>query len=195
MEDVLETYTLPFTPKRPVVCLDETNRQLIGETRKPLPVKPGQPVIHDYEYVRNGVADLFIMFEPLSGRREVKVTESRTRQDFAACLKDLAWIHYPEAEKIVLVMDNLNTHNLDSLYTAFQPQEARTLAERFEIYYTPKHGSWLNMAEMEIGILSRQCLNRRIEKIEVMRREVAAWVEQRNREKSTIHWQFRTEDA
>jgi hypothetical protein len=182
-------------PHRPVVCLDKTNRQLIGETRKPLPVKPGQPAIHDYEYVHNGVADLFMMFEPLVGRREVKVTGSRTRQDFAAYLKDLAGIQYPDAEKIVLVMDNLNTHNLASLYTAFQPQEARNLAEGFEIHYTPKHGSWLNMAEMEIGILSRQCLNRRIEAIDVLRSEVAAWVARRNREKSTVHWQFKTGDA
>ena len=195
MEDVLAIYTLPFNPHRPVVCLDETNRQLIGETRTPLPVKPGQPAIHDYEYVRNGVADLFMMFEPLAGRREVKVTGSRTRQDFAACLKDLADTHYPDAETIVLLMDNLNTHTLASLYTAFQPQEARRLAERFEIHYTPKHGSWLNMAEMEIGILSRQCLARRIDKIEVMRSEVAAWVAQRNREKSTVHWRFTTADA
>ena len=195
MEDVLETYARPFNPHRPVVCLDETNRQLIGEIKKPLPVKPGQPAIHDYEYVRNGAADLFMMFEPLLGRREVKVTGSRTRQDFAECLKELADTQYPDAEKIVLVMDNLNTHNLASLYATLLPQEARRLAERFEIHYTPKHGSWLNMAEMEIGILSRQCLNRRIEDIEMMRSEVAAWVAQRNQKKSTVHWQFTTVDA
>jgi hypothetical protein len=195
MEDVLETYTLPLNPQRPVVCLDETNRQLIGETRTPLPTQPGQVAIHDYEYVRNGVTDLFMMFEPLSGRREVKVTESRTRQDFAACLRDLAFTHYPDAEKIVLVMDNLNTHTLASLYATFPPAEARSLAERFEIHYTPRHGSWLNMAEAEIGILSRQCLNRRIGTIERMSSEVAAWVRQRNGEKSTAHWQFTTADA
>jgi hypothetical protein len=143
MEDVLETYKLPFNPARPVVCLDETNRQLIGETRNPLPAQPGQPALYDYEYVRNGVADLFMLFEPLAGRREVKVTESRTRKDFAACLRDLAYTHYREAEKIVLVMDNLNTHTLASLYAAFPPSEARRLAERFEIHYTPKHGSWV----------------------------------------------------
>jgi hypothetical protein len=195
MEDVLETYKLPFNPVRPVVCLDETNRQLIGETRKPLPVQAGQAAIYDYEYVRNGVADLFMLFEPLSGRREVKVTESRTRQDFACCLRDLACTHYPLAEKIVLVMDNLNTHTLASLYAAFPPSEARRLAERFEIHYTPKHGSWLNMAEIEIGILSRQCLNRRIGTIERMSDEVAAWVTQRNKRRSTVHWQFTTADA
>jgi hypothetical protein len=195
MEDVLETYTLPFDPKRPVVCLDETNRQLIGETRTPLPVQPGQPALHDYEYVRNGTADLFMLFEPLSGRREVLVTKSRTRRDFALCLQDLACTHYPLAGKIILVMDNLNTHTLASLYTAFPPREARRLAERFEIHYTPKHGSWLNMAEIEIGILSRQCLARRIETIERMSDEVAAWVTQRNRKKSTVHWQFTAADA
>jgi hypothetical protein len=176
MEDVLEIYKFPFDPKRPVVCLDETNRQLIGETREPLPVRPGQPAIYDYEYVRNGVVDLFMMFESLCGRREVKVTESRSHQDFAGCLRDLACTHYPQAEKIVLVMDNLNTHTLASLYATFSPQEARELAERFEIHHTPKHGSWLNMTELERGILSRQYLARRIATIERMGEEVGAWV-------------------
>jgi hypothetical protein len=195
MEDVLETYTLPYDPKRPVVCLDETSRQLIGESRIPIPPRPGQPGICDYEYVRNGVADLFMMVEPLSGRREVLVSPTRTRKDFAWCLRDLAVCHYPGAEKIILVMDNLNTHSLASLYAAFPPEQARALAERFEIHHTPKHGSWLNMAELEIGILSRQCLNRRIAGIEEMRDEVAAWVTERNNRKTTIQWQFTTPNA
>jgi hypothetical protein len=150
---------------------------------------------YDYEYVRNGTADLFMMFEPLSGRREVTVSQSRTRQDFANCLRDLAGTRYPQAEKIVLVMDNLNTHTLASLYAAFPPQEARELAGRFEIHHTPKHGSWLNMAELEIGILSRQCLSRRIATIERMSDEVDAWVTQRNQAQSAVHWQFTTADA
>jgi hypothetical protein len=195
MEDVLETYTLPYDPARPVVCLDETSRQLIGETRTPLPARPGQAAVYDYEYVRNGVADLFMAVEPLCGRREVMVSETRTRKDFARCLRDLAERHYPGAEKIVLVMDNLNTHSLSSLYAAFPPVKARSLAERFEIHHTPKHGSWLNMAELEIGILSRQCLNRRIAGIEEMSGEVAAWVAKRNSQKTAIHWQFTTADA
>jgi hypothetical protein len=195
MEDVLETYTLPYNPERPVVCLDETNRQLIGETKTPIPAQPGQPCIYDYEYVRNGVADLFMMVEPLRGRREVMVSTSRARKDFAHCLQDLALRYYPDAEKIILVMDNLNTHSLASLYAAFPPEQARALAERFEIHYTPKHGSWLNMAELEIGVMSRQCLNRRIGTIEEMGDEAHAWVAKRNNRKTTIHWQFTTANA
>jgi hypothetical protein len=195
MEDVLETSMLPYDPKRPVVCLDETRRQLIGETRTSIPAKPGQSGMYDYEYVRNGGADLFMMVEPLSGRREVMVSSSRTRKDFARCLRDIAVQHYPEVEKIILVMDNLNTHSLASLYAAVEPEQARSLAERFEIHHTPKHGSWLNMAELEIGIMSRQCLNRRIAGIEEMGDEVAAWVSKRNSRKTTIQWQFTTADA
>ena len=195
MEDVLETYTRPYTKQRPVVCLDEMNRQLIGETRTPLPIQPGQSAIYDYEYVRNGVGNVFMMFEPLASRREVMVSERRTRQDFARCLSELADTHYPDAERIILVMDNLNTHSLASLYAAFPPEQARRLAERFEIHYTPKHGSWLNMAEMEIGVLSRQCLNRRLPALERMRAEVKAWAEARNGEQATVHWQFTTADA
>ena len=172
MEDVLEVYKLPYDEKRPVVCLDETNRQLIEETRTPRPVRPGQAAMHDYEYVRNGVANLFMMFEPLVHRREVAVTERRTAQDFAHCLRHLADVQYPDAEKVVLVMDNLNTHSPASLYTAFEPGEARRLCERFEIHHTPKHGSWLNMAELEIGVMSRQCLDRRIASIAKMAEEV-----------------------
>ena len=195
MEDVLEVYKLPYDEKRPVVCLDETNRQLIEETRTPRPVRPGQAAVYDYEYARNGVANLFMMFEPLAHRREVAVTERRTAQDFAHCLRDMADTQYPDAEKIIVVMDNLNTHSLSSLYAAFEPDKARRLCERFEIHYTPKHGSWLNMAELEIGVMSRQCLDRRIARIEKMTEEVRSWVGQRNKEKSTVHWQFTTADA
>jgi hypothetical protein len=195
MEDVLETYKLPYNEKRPVVCVDETNRQLIEEKATPLPVQPGQVQIHDYEYIRNGVVDLFMMFEPLAGKRQVRVTDTRTAKDFAYCLQELADVHYPDAEKIVLVMDNLNTHSLASLYTAFVPEQARRLAERFEVHYTPKHASWLDMAEIEIGVLSRQCLNRRIPTKEKMITEVAAWVALRNAAKHTTHWHFTTADA
>jgi hypothetical protein len=156
MEDVLEVYTRPYDEKCPVVCLDETNRQLIEETPQPRPVQVGQPALYDYEYVRNGVANLFMMFEPLKGRREVAVTERRTGNDFAHCLRELAETHYRDAEKIIVVMDNLNTHSPASLYATFEPEVALRLAQRFEIHYTPKHGSWLNMAELEIGVMSRQ---------------------------------------
>ena len=195
MEDVLEVYQRPYDEKRPVVCLDETNRQLIGETRTPRPVQPGQPAQHDYEYARNGVGNLFMMFEPLAHRWEVAVTERRTAQDFARCLRGLADVQCPDAETIVVVMDNLNTHCLSSLYATFEAKEARRLCERFEIHYTPKHGSWLNMAELEISVMSRQCLGRRIASLDTMAGEVQAWAAQRNREKSTVHWQFTTDDA
>ena len=195
MEDVLEIYQLPYNKKRPVVCLDEANRQLIGEVQQHRPVRPGQVALYDYEYIRNGVANLFVMLEPLTGQRQIKVTARRTKEDFAHCLRDLAEIHYPDVEKIVIVMDNLNTHTLASLYVAFEPKKARHLAERFEIHYTPKHGSWLNMAELEINALSRQCLARRIPHIEEMNNEVQAWVAQRNNHKTTVRWQFTTADA
>jgi len=195
MEDVLEVYKLPYDEKRPVVCLDETNRQLIGEKRAPRLVQPGQVALYDYEYSRNGVANLFMLFEPLSSWREVKVTERRTMQDFAHCLRDLAEKHYPGAEKIMLVMDNLNTHSLASLYATFEPNVALRLAQRFEIHYTPKHGSWLNMAELEISVMSRQCLGQRIPSVEKMVNEVQAWVVERNGQKATVRWQFITADA
>jgi transposase len=177
------------------VCIDETNRQLIGEIQAPRPVQPGQAALYDYEYVRNGVANLFMMFEPLAGQREVMTTEQRTKIDFARCLRYLAETQYPDAEKIVLVMDNLNTHSLASLYAAFEPEVALRLAQRFEIHFTPKHGSWVNMAELEIGVMSRQCLGRRIAAIENMASEVKAWVAKRNDYKTTVHWQFATPDA
>ena len=195
MEDVLEVYHRPYNEKLPMVCLDETNRQLIAETRKAIPAKPGQNKRVDYEYRRNGVVNLFMMFEPLQARRHVKVMEQRTRKDFAQCIRELVDVHYPDAEKIVLVLDNLNTHSEGSLYEAFEPAEARRLAEKLEIHYTPKHGSWLNMAEIEIGVLSRQCLSKYIESRERMITEVEAWQRQRNDAEATVDWQFTTADA
>ncbi len=195
MEDVLEVYTRPCDPQRPQVCMDEISKQLVGETRPPLPATPGRPERGDYEYVRNGVANLFLFFEPLAGWRAVKVTERRTMVDWAEAVRELVDVHYPEAEQIVLVMDNLNTHRIGSLYEAFPPAEARRLTEKLEIHYTPKHGSWLNMAESELSILARQCLDRRIPDLEELRREVAAWQEARNRAETPMIWRFTTEDA
>jgi len=195
MEDVLEVYKKPYDPLRPVICLDETNRQLIGETISPIPMSAGQPERYDYEYVRNGTANIFMMLEPLAARRFTKVTNTRTKIDFAYCLRDLSDKYYPHTEKILLVMDNLNTHSLASLYDAFEPQEARRLAERFEIHNTPKHASWLNMAEIEIGVLSRQCLNQRIPTKDKMEYEVNAWTGNRNNANLTVNWQFTTQDA
>ncbi len=195
MEDVLEVYKRPQDPERPVVCLDETSKQLIGETRTPIPAVPGQPERIDYEYERHGTANLFMTFEPLAGWRWVKVTERRTAVDFAEVLRELSDVHYPDAKKIVLVMDNLNTHKPASLYEAFAPAEARRLAERFEIHYTPKHGSWLDMAETELSVLARQCLNRRIGNMDHLKREIQAWQKRRNQAESTVDWRFTTKDA
>jgi hypothetical protein len=195
MEDTLEVYHRPYDPQYPLVCLDETNRQLISEMRKTVPAKPGYKKHVDYEYRRNGVVDLFMMFEPLKARRHVKVTDTRTRKDFAECIRELVDVYYPDAEKIVLVMDNLNTHSVGSLYEAFEPAEARRLAEKLEIHHTPKHGSWLNMAEIEIGILSRQCLSKYIESKKRMITEAAAWEHRRNQAGTTVDWQFTTADA
>ena len=195
MEDVLDVYQLPYNAKRPVVCLDETCRQLIGEITPPLPTRPGHAAVYDYEYVRNGVADVFMCFEPLAAHRFVKVTTTRTKIDFAQCLKALSDTVYPDADTIVLVMDNLNTHSLAALYAAFPPEEARRLAKRFEIHHTPKHASWLDMAEIEIGIMSRQCLARRIPTIAEMTSQVQAWAADRNARKDTVHWHFSTRDA
>ncbi len=195
MEDTLEVYHRPYNEKIPMVCLDETNRQLIAETRKAIPAKPGQNKRIDYEYRRNGVVNLFMMFEPLKARRHVKVMDRRTRKDFAECIRELVDVHYADADKIVLVLDNLNTHSEGSLYEAFEPAEARRLAEKLEIHYTPKHGSWLNMAEIEIGVLSRQCLSKYIESKERMIDEIAAWEQQRNEADATVDWQFTTADA
>lgn len=195
MEDVLEVYQRPYDPRRPQVCLDETSKQLTKEVRVPIPAAPGRTARIDSEYERNGTANLFMMFEPLRGWRHVEVTDRRTKIDFAHVIRDLVDVHYPEAETIVLVMDNLNTHKPASLYEAFPPDEARRLIEKLEIHYTPKHGSWLDMAETELGILSRQCLDRRLPDRDTLTREVAAWEDARNTAESKVIWQFTTEDA
>ena len=195
MEDVLDVYHRPYDEKRPMVCLDEASKQLIGEVIEPIPAEPGQPERFDYEYTRNGTANLFMVSEPLTGWRHVEVTDRRTAVDFAELVRDLVEEVYPDAEKVVLVMDNLNTHKLASLYEAFPPEQARRIAERLEIHHTPKHGSWLNMAEIELSVLARQCLDRRIETREELEREVAAWEEERNERGVEIRWRFTTADA
>lgn len=195
MEDVLAVYTRPYDPERPQVCMDELPVQLIGETRQPLPAAPGQPERVDYEYVRNGVAAVFLFYEPLVGQRAVVVSDRRTRLDWAHCVKDLVDMRYPEAERIVLVMDQLNTHSPASLYEAFAPAEAKRLADKLEIHYTPKHGSWLNMAEIELSVLSRPCLDRRIAEQATLRTAVAAWQERRNAQGGKVDWRFTTDDA
>ena len=195
MEDVLEVYRRPYDPQRPVVCLDETSKQLIGEVASPAPAAPGQTAHYDYEYVRNGVANLFMICEPLAGKRHVEVTARRTKKDYALCLRKIADQIYPDAHVIVLVQDNLNTHCPASLYEAFEPAEARRLMNRFEVHYTPKHGSWLDMAEIELGILGRQCLARRIDNITDLRRETATWQSDRNAAAVKVNWQFTTADA
>jgi len=195
MEDVLEVYKRPYDPTRPVVCLDETSKQLIGEVATPVLVAPGQVAHYDYEYVRNGVANIFMITEPLAGQREVEVTDRRTKKDYARCLRKIAEEMYPDAEIIVLVQDNLNTHSPASLYETFDPAEARRLMERFEVHYTPKHGSWLDMAEIELGILGRQCLARRIDNVAALRREVTTWKADRNTASTKVNWQFTTADA
>jgi hypothetical protein len=195
MEDVLEVYHRPFDPKRPMVCLDEASKQLIGETVEPIAAVPGQPERFDYEYVRNGTATLFMMSEPLAGWRAVHVTERRTAKDFAEVVRWLVEDVYAEADKVVLVMDNLNTHKAASLYEAFPPEQAREIIERLEIHHTPKHGSWLNMAEIELSVLSGQCLDRRIGDVEELRQEITAWEDDRNERRVGVNWQFTTADA
>ena len=195
LEDVLAVYARPYDPKRPLVCLDEGGKQLIGDVREPLPARPGSPAKQDHEYQRGGMANLFMAFEPLAGRRHVEVTERKTAADFARLLRAVSDELYPEAERIVLVCDNLNTHGPSSLYEAFEPAEARRLAARFEWHYTPKHASWLNVAEMELSALARQCLDRRIPDLEALRREVGAWEEKRNAAVVKVDWQFTTADA
>jgi len=190
MEDVLATYALPHDPATPLICMDEASKQLIAEIATPLPPRPGQPRGVDYEYERRGVSSLFMLCEPLTGWRHVEVTDRRTKKDWAACIRDLVDKYYPQAQKIRLVLDNLNTHTGASLYEAFPPHEARRILERLEFHYTPKHASWLNMAEIEIGIMNRQCLDRRIDDVNVMRHEVAVWEEKRNTARSRIHWTF-----
>ena len=195
MEEVLDVYHRPYDPKRPLVCLDEARRQLIGEVVQPLPAGPGQPARFDYEYVRNGTANLFMAFEPLLGWRAVQVTERRTAKDFAEVVRWLVEDVHEDAEKVVLVVDNLNTHKPASLYEAFPPGQARRIAERIEWHYTPKHGSWLNMAEIELSVLERQALGQRIEGREKMARVTGAWEEERNERGVEVKWRFTTADA
>ncbi len=195
MEGVLEVYTRPYDPKRPLICLDESSKQLVAETRIPLRVKPGRIARVDHEYRRNGVANLFMLFAPLEGWRHVSVTDFRKRRDYAKVLKELSDIHFPKAEKIILVQDNLNIHEPSALYETFRPEEARRLTERFEWHYTPKHGSWLNMAECELSVLTNQCLDRRIEDKAMLSHEVEAWCKQRNIHNAKADWRFTTDDA
>src|SRR5271167_3911799 len=195
MEDVLDVYTQPHDPEMPLVCLDETSKQLVAETRTPVPMKEGRPERVDYEYERNGTANLFMLFAPLEGWRHTEVTERRTAIDYAHILKDLSDVHFPHTKKIVLVQDNLNTHAKASLYEAFPPAEAHRLAERFEWHHTPKHGSWLNLAESELGVLASQCLDRRIPDKQTITDEVAAWVRDRNKTHAVAQWHFTTNDA
>jgi len=195
MEDVLAVYARPYDAAHPVVCLDETSRQLLGETRAPRPVASGVPARYDPEYVRGGVAQLVLVTEPLRGWRTVTVGARRTRLEFAACVKELVDVHYPEAERIVLVMDQLNIHSTAALYAAFVPAEARRLAAKLEIHDTPKHGSWLNMAELELSVLARQCLRQRLPDLTTMQQAVTAWGDRRNANIQRIAWQFTTADA
>jgi transposase len=195
MEDVLDVYTRPYDPLRPQVCMDETSKQLLRDTKEPLPMEPARVERRDYEYERGRVVNLFLFCEPLQGRRWVDVTEHRTKVDWAHQIKELVDERYPEAEQIVLVMDNLNTHTPASLYEAFEPEEARRLAKKLEIHYTPKHGSWLNMAEIELSVLSRQCLDRRVADFESLQGEVASWQERRDAAGGKIEWRFSAEDA
>jgi len=194
MEQVLDVYKRPWDPRYPVICMDESPKQLIAETRKPIPCSPGKPAKYDYEYRRCGTCNIFIACEPLAGKRMVKITERRRRQDWAQFLQNIAE-KYTTAEKITLVMDNLNTHTAGSLYETYPPEVAKTLWQRFEFVYTPKHGSWLNMAEIELSVLAGQCLNRRIEHIDAVRREVKAWEKSRNNKITRVNWQFTTDDA
>jgi DDE superfamily endonuclease len=192
---VLDVYTRPYDPRYPQVCLDETSRQVLGDVRPPLPPAPGRPARHDPEYVRAGVVNLFVVCEPLRGWRQVRVSTQRTRLDWARTIQELVDVHYPTAERIVLVLDQLNTHSPASLYEAFPPAEAKRLADKLEIHYTPKHGSWLNMAEIELSILQRQCLKRRLGDRATVEREVAAWMARRNAAVQRIDWRFTTADA
>jgi transposase len=195
MEDILEVYTQPADPKHPLVCMDEVPKQLLSDVRDPISTQPGQLERFDYEYQRQGVANLFMFFEPLRGQRQVKVTDTRTRLDWAEAMRVLSDEIHPEAEKIIVVLDNLNTHTPAAFYLAFEPAEARRLVERFEFHFTPKHGSWLNMAEIDLSVLSRQCLNRRIPDEQTLSREVQAWVNERNTKVVKVDWRFSTADA
>lgn len=195
MEDVLDVYKRPYDERFPVVCMDETNKQQIKEVRTPISFKPGEPRRYDTEYERNGTSNIFLSFEPLKGKRQVEVTAHRTKVDWANFIKTLVDVEYADAEKIVLVMDNLNTHTGFSLYEAFEPSEAKRILDKLEIHYSPKHGSWLNMAEIELSHLSRQCLDRRIPDQKTLQKEVRTWAKKRNDEGGVADWQFTTEDA
>ena len=195
MEDVLDVYCRPYDAARPVVCMDETCKQLVAEVRAPIPAAPGQVERYDVEYERCGVAEVFVFTEPLGGWRRTAVTEHRARVDWAEQIRQLLEVDYPQADVVVLVMDNLNTHSLASLYEAFEPELARSLARRLEIHHTPKHGSWLNIAEIELGVLSRQCLDRRMDAIEIVAKECSVWDHQRNQHQKGVDWRFTTADA
>lgn len=195
MEDVLEVYHRPYDPQMPVVCMDEKPYQLLGHTRDPIPARLGQDLKEDSEYVRHGTCSIFVWAEPLAGRRRVDARPRRTRIDWAAEVDELLTVDYPDAERVVLVMDNLNTHTLGSLYEAFEPAKARALAERLEIHYTPKHGSWLNIAEIELSRLTRQCLDRRIDDLELLNTELTAWQAATNADERQVDWQFTANDA
>ena len=194
MEMVLDVYKRPYDEQHPVVCMDESPKQLIGETRVPIPASPGQPARSDYEYKRCGVCNIFMACEPLAGKRMVRITERKTKKDWALFLQEIAGL-YQKAEKIILVMDNLNTHKPGSFYEAFSPDKAKDLWDRFEFVYTPKHGSWLNMAEIELNVLTGQCLGRRIDNIKKVRQEAHAWQEYRNNKEAKVNWQFTAKDA
>jgi transposase len=195
MENVLAVYKRPYDAARPVVCFDEKSKQLVGEIARPIPAAPGRAEAHDYEYVRNGTANLFMFVEPLRGWRHVSVTSRRTKLDFAAQMRELVDVHYPAADKITLVMDNLNTHKMSCLYEAFEPAEARRIIEKIEVIHTPKHGSWLNMAECELSVLEKQCLGERIADQTTLKERVATWESDRNQRSKRIDWQFQTADA
>ena len=195
MENVLETYRQPYSVDEPVICMDEVSVQLIGETRQEIPMVPGEPVRYDYEYERKGTANIFMVCEPLKGFRQVTVTERRTRMDWAKLIREVVDVIYPHAKRIKLVMDNLNTHGFASLYEAFEPVEARRIMKRLDIIHTPKHGSWLNMAEIELSVLTRQCLSRRMGDAVELKREVTAWENNRNQSQTGVDWQFTAHDA
>lgn len=195
MEDVLDISHHPYSPEHPLVCIDESSKQQVMETRQPIEATPGQVERYDHEYERNGVSNLFMSFAPFEGWRHVQVTDRRTKVDFAHCIKDLLTMHYPYAEMVTLVMDNLNTHHPSSLYDACEPAEAKALLDRCDFHYTPQHGSWLNMAEIEFSALQRQCLDRRIPDQETLREEIAAWEERRNAQEVQVNWRFTTADA
>ena len=195
MEDVLDVYELPYDSSRPVVCMDEKPYQLLGDAREPLPMRPGENQKIDSEYVRNGTCSIFAFVEPLGGRHHVSVREHRTAYDWAEEIKYLVDEMYPDAEKIILVMDNLNTHKPASLYKKYPPEEARRIIKKLELHYTPKHGSWLDIAEIELNVMTRQCLSRRIDSIDILRSELAVWETERNNNQAVVNWQFQTKDA